>query len=140
MTEAAFAKPWAEIVVQSFLLFTRFIPGFFLPCKITHLYDCFFCFVHYKYSAAWMCSRLHFFKVQPFKRLATETKKGALQHTFKCRTFLRSFSISNGGYLSLSVKLNFSFPFHVSTAHFYAVAQWLIALPGSDSYGYFFSM
>lgn len=74
-------------------------------------------------STPWMCNSLilslRFFKMQPFTRLATETKRGALQHTFGCRTFPLSFSITNGGYLSLSMKHNFSLSFHVGTAHFH---------------------
>lgn len=46
-------------------------------------------------------------KCDPFKRLATETKRGAPQHTLGCRAFPLSFSITNGGHLSLSVELNF---------------------------------
>lgn len=114
-----------------------------LTCEVTRLCNCFFSLLQCKYSTESVCNSLspslHFFKMRPLKRLATETKRGAPQHTFGCRTFPLSFSITNGGYLSLSVELNFFFPFHVGTAYFHALTQLSTALTSSDTHEQFFS-
>jgi len=85
-----------------------------------------------------MCYSLHTLKIRLFKG-STETKKAALQHTFECRTFIRSFHISNGGYLSLSMEPKFFSPFYVSAAHIHAVVQCLSSLPHLDTCEQYFS-
>lgn len=102
---------------MSFFFFSfHFIRGCF-AYKVTHWCDFVFMFFGFfffcssniqQHQCVMSRSRPTFLlKCDPFKRLATETKRGALQHTLGCRAFPLSFSITNGGHLSLSVELNF---------------------------------
>lgn len=69
------------------------------------------------------CSIVSIFLRVTHQKGSTETHKGALQHTFECRTFRLPFHVSNGSIYHSACSPTFSSPFML-VLHIFIQSHW----------------